>query len=52
MIGHVTPEAYDGGTLALLKDGDVIVIDSTSLQRFTQCIFVTFSRMRRTHTEC
>ncbi len=30
MIGHVTPEAYDGGNLALLKDGDVIVIDSMS----------------------
>jgi dihydroxy-acid dehydratase len=30
MIGHVTPEAYDGGNLALLKDGDVIVIDSSN----------------------
>ncbi|EQD35430.1 dihydroxy-acid dehydratase [mine drainage metagenome] len=27
MIGHVTPEAYVGGPLALLKDGDRIVID-------------------------
>lgn len=26
-IGHVTPEAADGGMIGLLKDGDVIVID-------------------------
>ena len=27
MIGHVAPEAADGGPIAALKDGDVIVID-------------------------
>lgn len=26
-IGHVTPEAYSGGPLALVKDGDMIKID-------------------------
>ncbi len=26
-IGHVAPEAYDGGTIALVKDGDMISID-------------------------
>jgi dihydroxy-acid dehydratase len=26
-IGHVTPEAYNGGPLALAKDGDIIKID-------------------------
>lgn len=26
-IGHVSPEAYDGGNIALLRDGDVIEID-------------------------
>ncbi|MBP6880050.1 dihydroxy-acid dehydratase [Candidatus Saccharibacteria bacterium] len=26
-IGHVAPEAYDGGPIGLLKDGDKIVID-------------------------
>ena len=27
MIGHVTPEAYVGGSIALVKDGDMISID-------------------------
>jgi dihydroxy-acid dehydratase len=27
MIGHVSPEAFDGGMIALLKDGDTVVID-------------------------
>lgn len=27
VVGHVTPEAYDGGPIALVKDGDTIVID-------------------------
>ncbi len=28
VIGHVTPEAFDGGTLALIEDGDSITIDA------------------------
>ncbi|MFC7290970.1 dihydroxy-acid dehydratase [Hirschia litorea] len=27
-IGHVTPEAYDGGPIGLVKDGDIISIDA------------------------
>ena len=27
VIGHVTPEAYDGGVIALIEDGDEIEID-------------------------
>lgn len=27
MIGHISPEAYTGGPLAIVKDGDMIVID-------------------------
>jgi dihydroxy-acid dehydratase len=27
VVGHITPEAYDGGNIALVKDDDVIVID-------------------------
>ncbi|WP_281638319.1 dihydroxy-acid dehydratase [Flavobacterium marginilacus] len=28
VVGHVTPEAYDGGGIALVKNGDVITIDA------------------------
>lgn len=28
VVGHVTPEAYDGGGIALVEDGDVIQIDA------------------------
>jgi len=28
VVGHVAPEAQDGGTLALLQDGDMVTIDS------------------------
>ena len=30
VIGHVTPEAYDGGPIALIEDGDAITIDTTN----------------------
>lgn len=26
-VGHISPEAYEGGTLALVQDGDKIIID-------------------------
>ncbi|MEM1484150.1 dihydroxy-acid dehydratase [Oscillospiraceae bacterium PP1C4] len=26
-VGHISPEAYEGGTLALVEDGDLIIID-------------------------
>ena len=28
VVGHITPEAYDGGTIALAKDEDIIEIDT------------------------
>lgn len=28
MIGHVTPEAFSGGAIALVRDGDIITIDN------------------------
>jgi dihydroxy-acid dehydratase len=28
VVGHVTPEAYDGGVIALVKDGDTIELDA------------------------
>ncbi|MBD0277253.1 MAG: dihydroxy-acid dehydratase, partial [Flavisolibacter sp.] len=30
VVGHITPEAYDGGTIALVKDDDVIEINATT----------------------
>ena len=32
IIGHITPEAQDGGPIALVRDGDRIVIDSLSCE--------------------
>ncbi|MEE4299035.1 MAG: dihydroxy-acid dehydratase [Pseudomonadales bacterium] len=28
VIGHITPEAFDGGPIALVEDGDVVAIDA------------------------
>ncbi|MBO6656745.1 MAG: dihydroxy-acid dehydratase [Pseudomonadales bacterium] len=28
VIGHITPEAFDGGPIALIEDGDIIEIDA------------------------
>jgi dihydroxy-acid dehydratase len=28
VVGHITPEAFDGGGIALVKDGDLIAIDA------------------------
>jgi len=30
VVGHITPEAYDGGLIALVKDEDIIEIDTIS----------------------
>jgi dihydroxy-acid dehydratase len=32
IIGHITPEAQDGGPIALVRDGDRIVIDAVSCE--------------------
>lgn len=29
VVGHITPEAYEGGTIALVQDNDVIELDAT-----------------------
>lgn len=31
VVGHVAPEAYAGGTIALVQDGDLITIDAETL---------------------
>lgn len=30
VVGHITPEAYSGGPLAIIKDGDMIIIDASA----------------------
>jgi dihydroxy-acid dehydratase len=30
VVGHITPEAFEGGTIALLQDGDKIIIDAAN----------------------
>ncbi|MGB1517738.1 MAG: dihydroxy-acid dehydratase, partial [Crocinitomicaceae bacterium] len=30
VVGHVSPEAFDGGMLAFVKDGDEITIDAVN----------------------
>jgi dihydroxy-acid dehydratase len=32
VVGHVTPEAYEGGLLAIVKNGDPITIDAEKRQ--------------------
>jgi dihydroxy-acid dehydratase len=32
VVGHITPEAFDGGPIALVKDGDLITIDANTRQ--------------------
>jgi dihydroxy-acid dehydratase len=28
LIGHITPEAFEGGPIALIEDGDLITVDA------------------------
>ena len=30
VVGHISPEAFDGGPIALIKDGDIIKIDAVT----------------------
>ena len=32
VVGHITPEAYDGGPLAIIEDGDEVTIDADTKQ--------------------
>lgn len=38
VVGHITPEAYDGGPLAIVQDGDTITIDASN-----KCVDVNLS---------
>src|ERR1039457_1225621 len=32
VVGHITPEAFNGGLLAIVKNGDIITIDASKRQ--------------------
>ena len=51
MVGHVTPEAFHGGPLASLQDGDVVVIDVESRELRTEVPDAELGRRRETWTQ-
>ena len=46
VIGHITPEAFDGGPIALIEDGDAITIDAAANRISLQVDDATLSARR------
>ena len=46
IVGHVVPEAHDGGPIALVRDGDVVVIDADAATLDAEVAAEEFSRRR------
>ncbi|MGE0624981.1 MAG: dihydroxy-acid dehydratase [Pseudomonadales bacterium] len=46
VIGHITPEAYDGGPIALIEDGDQITVDAESREISLHVDDATLARRR------
>lgn len=46
VVGHVTPEAQEGGPLGLLHDGDQVIIDATTRTVSTSVDSVEWQRRR------
>ena len=46
IVGHVVPEAQEGGPIALLKDGDVVVIDADTASIDAEVTAEEFARRR------
>ena len=46
-VGHVSPEAYEGGNIALLRDGDMIDIDITKRTMTARVSDETFEERRK-----
>jgi len=44
VVGHITPEAFDGGPIALIKNGDLIRIDS---KKKTLELFISKSEIKK-----
>ncbi len=48
VVGHITPEAQDGGTIALIKDGDTITIDA---EANTISVLLTDDEIKERHAQ-
>ncbi len=46
IVGHVVPEAQEGGPIALVKDGDVVVIDADAASIDAEVAAEEFARRR------
>jgi dihydroxy-acid dehydratase len=47
IIGHITPEAQEGGPIALLRDGDRITIDAAACQLTVDVTDDEFARRKQ-----
>jgi dihydroxy-acid dehydratase len=50
VVGHITPEAYDGGVIGLIKDGDMIVIDAIENRLEVKLSDEALEKRRKKHT--
>jgi dihydroxy-acid dehydratase len=46
VVGHVTPEAFEGGPIALVREGDTMVIDAESMELTLEIDDAEFARRR------
>jgi dihydroxy-acid dehydratase len=47
IVGHIVPEAQEGGPIALIRDGDVITIDAQSRRIDANVSDEEFARRRK-----
>jgi dihydroxy-acid dehydratase len=51
IIGHITPEAQDGGPIALVRDGDRIVVDAGRCELHVELSDAELAARRRAWTQ-
>jgi len=51
IIGHITPEAQDGGPIALVRDGDRITVDAAACELRVEVDEVEMTRRRSSWTQ-
>jgi dihydroxy-acid dehydratase len=51
IIGHITPEAQEGGPIALVRDGDVIEVDAAKCTLSVQLSDAELAERRKAWTE-